>query len=109
VAPWLDVQPPRYEIAVPAWRELTSGLLVPSSVADRLETSRAEVQLPAGLEPPPVPVAVIEQLPVSADQMGGAINEEELGFPPADLDELIAKARELPFEQSFLLIARIAA
>ena len=39
----------------------------------------------------------------------GAINEEELGLPSADLDELIAKVRELPFEHAFLLIARIAA
>jgi len=65
--------------------------------------------MPRELEPPPAPVAVVEQLPVSADQMGGAINEEELGLPPADLDELIAKVRELPFEHALLLSARIAA
>jgi hypothetical protein len=104
-----DVQLPRHEIVVPAWRELASGLLVPSSVADRLETGRASIELPPELEQPPVPVAVIEQLPVSADQIGGAINEEELGLPPADLNELIERTQELPFEHSFLLIARIAA
>src|SRR4051812_24773917 len=48
-------------------------------------------------------------MPLSADQMGGAINEEELGLPPADLDELIERGRELPFEHAFLLVACIAA
>jgi hypothetical protein len=103
------MQLPQHAIAVPAWRELASGLVVPSSVADRLETGRAGIALPSELEAPPAPVAVVEQLPLSADQMGGAINEEELGLPPADLDELIARARELPFEHAFLLVARIAA
>jgi hypothetical protein len=103
------MQLPRHEIAVPAWRELASGLLVPSSVADRIETGRPGIEVPPELEPPPAPVAVVEQLPVSADQLGGAINEEELGLPPADLDELIERAQELPFEHSFLLVARIAA
>jgi hypothetical protein len=83
--------------------------MVPSSVADRLESGRRETAVPRELELPPAPVAVVEQLPVSADQMGGAINEEELGLPPADLDELIEKVRALPFEHAFLLSARIAA
>jgi hypothetical protein len=104
-----DVDDPHHEIAVPAWRMLTSGLIVPSSVADRLESGRPEIAVPPELTLSPAPVAVVEQLPVSADQMGGAINEEELGLPPADLDELIARVRELPFEHAFLLIARIAA
>jgi hypothetical protein len=97
------------DIAVPAWRELASGLVVPSSVADRLETSRSGTALPPEFEATPAPVAVVEQMPLSADQMGGAINEEELGLPPADLDELIERVGELPFEHAFLLIARIAA
>jgi hypothetical protein len=104
-----DVDEPRHEIVVPAWRMLPSGLIVPSSVADRLESGRPEIAVPPELTLSPAPVAVVEQLPVSADQMGGAINEEELGLPPADLDELIAKVPELPFEHAFLLIARIAA
>jgi hypothetical protein len=100
---------PQHEIAVPEWRALPSGLIVPSSVAERLELVRPQLPLPPDLALPPAPVVVVEQLPVSADQMGGAINEEELGLPPADLDELLGKARELPFEPAFLLIARIAA
>jgi len=105
------VQLPNRELLVPAWREVQSGLLVPSSVADRLETSaHPGVEVPPELLGPPAPVAVVEQMPVSADQLGGAINERELGLePPADLDELIEKAQALPFEPSFLLAARIAA
>jgi hypothetical protein len=105
------VQLPRRELVVPVWRELQSGLLVPSSVADRLETTaHPGIELPPELLGPPAPVAVVEQMPVSADQLGGAINERELGLePPADLDELIEKVRPLPFEPSFLLAARIAA
>lgn len=102
---------PRPEIIVPAWRELDSGLLVPSSVADRLVPGEGEeVELPPELAVPPAPVAVLEQMPLSADQMGGAINERELGLePPADLAELVDKAEPLPFETAFLLVARIAA
>ena len=49
-------------------------------------------------------------MPLSADQMGGAINERELGLdPPADLAELVEKVRQLPFENAFLLVARLAA
>src|SRR5437763_354956 len=35
------MQLPQQAIAVPAWRDLASGLVVPSSVADRLEPARA--------------------------------------------------------------------
>jgi hypothetical protein len=98
-----------HQIIVPRWRELASGLVVPSSVADRIETRRAGIALPPELELSPAPVAVVEQLPTSADQMGGAINEEELGLPSTDLDGLIEGARALPFEHTFLLVARIAA
>lgn len=102
---------PRPEIVLPAWRELDSGLLVPSSVADRLVTGEGgEVELPPELAVAPAPVAVVEQMPLSADQMGGAINERELGLePPADLAELVDKLEPLPFETAFLLVARIAA
>ena len=102
---------PRADIVVPAWRELSSGLLVPSSIADRLVTDQLDgPEVPPELALPPAPVAVVEQMPLSADQMGGAINERELGLePPADLAELVEKAQPLPFESAFLLVARIAA
>jgi hypothetical protein len=104
------VQLPHHGLVVPAWRELQSGLLVPSSVADRLQSTAYPVDVPPELLGPPAPLAVVDHMPVSADQLGGAINERELGLePPADLDELIEKAQALPFEPSFLLIARIAA
>jgi hypothetical protein len=102
---------PRAGIIVPAWRELESGLLVPSSVADRLVRPQGgEIGLPPEVAAPPAPVAVVEHMPLSADQMGGAINERELGLePPADLAELVEKVEQLPFESAFLLVARIAA
>ena len=102
---------PHADIVVPAWRELDSGLLVPSSVADRLvRGQRGEIELPPELVVPPAPVAVLEQMPLSADQMGGAINERELGLePPADIAELVGKVEPLPFESAFLLVARIVA
>lgn len=103
------MQLPRFEISVPAWRELASGLLVPSSIADRLRSRRTSIDLPPELVPPAVAIAVVENLPVSADQLGGAINEEELGLPSADLPELVRRGQELPFEHSFLFLARIAA
>ena len=102
---------PRADFALPSWQRLDSGLLVPSSVADRLVRARLpEVELPPELAAPPAPVAVVEQMPLSADQMGGAVNELDLGLePPADLAELVGKVEPLPFETAFLLVARIAA
>jgi hypothetical protein len=101
----------RTDIVVPAWRELSSGLLVPSSIADRLVTDQLHgAEVPPELALRPAPVVVVEQMPLSADQMGGAINERELGLePPADLAELVEKTQPLPFESAFLLVARIAA
>ena len=97
------------EVVVPRWRQLPSGLFIPSSVAHRLETMRDEPLLPAELVLPTAPVAVVDRLPTSADQMVGALNEEELGLPPASLDELLDWARLLPFEPLMLLFGRIAA
>jgi hypothetical protein len=98
-------------IVVPHWQELPSGLLIPSSVADRIEFERrreADV-LPAELREDPQPVAVVDRVPGSADQLAGAINEEELGLTPSTFDELVDTVRLLPFEHSFLLAARLAA
>lgn len=102
---------PRFEIVVPQWRELDSGLLVPSSVADRIVIARDNaVEVPRELAGAPVPIAVLDQVPTSADQMGAAITERELGIePPTDLPELVRKVQPLPFEMAFLLVAQIAA
>jgi hypothetical protein len=51
----------------------------------------------------------VDALPHSGDQLAGALNEAELGLEPATLDELIATVQQLPFEHSFLLVARLAA
>jgi hypothetical protein len=98
-------------IVVPRWHELPSGLLIPSSVADRIEIEqqRELSTLPPELRRPPDPVAVLDALPISADQLAGAINEEELGIEPATIEELIETVRRLPFEHSFLLLARLGA
>lgn len=55
------------------------------------------------------PIAVVERLPTSADQMLGALNEEELGLPASSLEDLLEWGRLLPLEPAMLLLARIAA
>ena len=52
---------------------------------------------------------MVDQLPMSADQFAGAINEQELGLPQSTLPELIAVVSTLPFERCFLLVARLLA
>lgn len=99
------------DIVVPQWQELPSGLLVPSSIYDRLQVEREQApeNLPAELRGEPQPIAVVDELPISADQFAGAINEEELGLEPASREELVATVSRLPFEHSFLLMARLIA
>jgi hypothetical protein len=108
-----DVSPlPRnpFELVVPQWQELPSGLLVPSSVADRIRTDRERPDvLPPELRQDLEPIAVMDEMPLSADQLAAALNEEELGLEPATLEQLIGTVERLPFEHSFLLIARLAA
>src|SRR6266487_5889171 len=60
-----DVHEPHHEIAVPGWRTLPSGLIVPSSVADRLASARPEIAVPPALALSPAPAAAVQQLPVS--------------------------------------------
>lgn len=99
-----------FELVVPQWQELPSGLLVPSSVADRIRADREQPDvLPPELRQELEPVAVIDQMPLSADQLAAALNEEELGLEPATLEQLIGTVERLPFEHSFLLLARLAA
>jgi hypothetical protein len=96
---------------VPSWRELPSGLLVPSSVADRLAAADSgdAARIPPELWGEPAPVAVVDTLPMSADQLAGALNEAELGLEVSTLEQLVELVRLLPFERSFLLVARLAA
>jgi hypothetical protein len=98
-------------LIVPSWRELPSGLLVPSSVADRVATAEGDeaARIPAELRGEPAPVAVVDTFPTSADQVAGALNEEELGLDASTLDQLVDLVRHLPFERSFLLVSRLAA
>ena len=99
-----------FELVVPRWQELPSGLLVPSSVAERIRADRAQPDvLPPELRQELEPVAVMDEMPLSADQLAAALNEEELGLEPATLEQLIGTVERLPFEHSFLLLARLAA
>jgi hypothetical protein len=99
-----------FELVVPQWQELPSGLLVASSVADRIRADREQPDvLPPELRQDLEPVAVMDEMPLSADQLAAALNEEELGLEPATLEQLIGTVERLPFEHSFLLLARLAA
>jgi hypothetical protein len=99
-----------FELVVPRWQELPSGLLVPSSVADRIRADREQPDvLPPELRQDLEPVAFMDEMPLSADQIAAALNEEELGLEPATLEQLIGTVERLPFEHSFLLLARLAA
>ena len=97
------------EIFAPRFTLLPSGLLVPSSVADRLATAEVDLALPPELRPPAHPVAVVDSLPMSADQLAGALNEAELGMQPSTLEQLVSLVATLPFERCFLLAARLQA
>lgn len=103
--------PPLPRLVVPDWQELPSGLLVPSSIADRIAGAEGDeaARIPAELRGEPAPVAVVDALPTSADQLAGALNEEELGLDVSTLEQLVGLVRLLPFERSFLLVARLAA
>jgi hypothetical protein len=99
-----------FELVVPRWQELPSGLLVPSSVAERIRADREQPNvLPPELRQNFEPVAFMDEMPLSADQLAAALNEEELGLEPATLEQLIGTVARLPFEHSFLLVARLAA
>src|SRR5438132_543752 len=97
------------EIVVPRWRQLPSGLFVPSSVADHVVAPGVHQAVPEEFRTPTPPVAIVERLPTSADQMIGALNEEELGLPASSLEDLLEWGRLLPLEPAMLLLARIAA
>jgi hypothetical protein len=107
------VPPPHrnpFELVVPRWQALRSGLLIPSSVAARIRVGREQQDLlPAELREDPEPVAVVEEMPLSVDQLAAALNEEELGLEPATLEQLTGTVERLPFEHSFLLLSRLAA
>jgi hypothetical protein len=97
------------KLFAPRFTALPSGLIVPSSVADRVATEPPEIWVPAELRTPAQPVAVVDRLPMSADQFAGAINEDELGLPSSTLPQLIALVSTLPFERCFLLVSRLLA
>ncbi|MCP9486438.1 MAG: hypothetical protein MSC30_11295 [Gaiellaceae bacterium MAG52_C11] len=86
-------------------------MLVPSSVPDRIAGAEGDeaARIPAELRGEPAPLAVVDALPTSADQLAGALNEEELGLDVSTLEQLVDLVRLLPFERSFLLVARLAA
>lgn len=95
---------------MPQWQALQTGLLIPSSVADRIYVERGQPDLlPAELREDLEPVAIVDAMPLSADQLAAALNEEELGLEPATLEQLIGTVERLPFEHSFLLLSRLAA
>ena len=96
-------------VFAPRFRQLDSGLFVPSSVADRIAETPPEIWLPPELRQPAQPIAIVDDLPMSADQFAGAMNEEELGLPVSTLDSLVGLVRLLPFERCILLAARLQA
>ncbi len=99
-----------FELVVPAWQEHPAGLLIPSSVADRIRVDRDQPDvLPAELRQDLEPVAVVDKMPLSTDQLAAALNEEELGLEPATLEQLMGTVERLPFEHSFLLLSRLMA
>jgi hypothetical protein len=101
---------PRFpDIQLPLWQRRASGLIVPSSVADRGHHQPPTVRLPPELVPPPVPVAFYDNAPHSTDQVLVHPTEAELGLPvPFDLESLVELASEVPFEQGMLTISRLA-
>ena len=82
MAKWRAVPPlPRdpFEPVVPQWQELQSGLLIANSVADRIQVERDQPDLlPPELREDLQRVAVVDEMPLSSDQLAGALNEEEL-------------------------------
>jgi hypothetical protein len=106
----LNAMPQIPEIEVPMWRRLSSGLIVPSSIADDARGSPRQTQnLPPDLLPSPQAVAVLDRLPSSADQVLARPNERELGLTPSDLEYLAGEAAQIPFEPAMLAISRLAA
>lgn len=98
------------EVEVPMWRRLTSGLIVPSSIADDARFPPLDIRdVPRELMPPAQPVAVIADLPHSSDQMLARPNEAELSLTPSDIDFLARQAAEIPFEPAMVAVAWLAA
>jgi hypothetical protein len=106
----LNVMPQIPEIEVPMWRRLSSGLIVPSSIASEVRGSAHHTHdLPPDLRPPPQAVAVLDHLPSSVDQFLARPNERVLDLTPSDLEYLVGETSEIPFEPAMLAISRLAA
>ena len=92
------------------WRRLASGLLLPSSIAGEARGLASHtLYLPPDLRPPAQAVAILDQLPSSADQVFARPNERELDLEPSTLEYLAGEAAGIPFEPAMLAIARLAA
>src|SRR5437588_1858120 len=101
--------PRRPEIAVPAWYQLPSGLIVPSSLGVAMP-SQPEVPVPPELLSPPTPIAFFNNPPHAFDQILVHPTEDELGIPfKVTLDQLRSSASNVPFEPGMVAISRIAA
>lgn len=101
--------PRRPEIAVPAWYQLPSGLIVPSSLGVAMP-SQPEVPVPPELLSPPTPIAFFDNPPHAFDQILVHPTEDELGIPfKVTLDQLRSSASDVPFEPGMVAISRIAA
>jgi len=98
------------EINVPMWRRLSNGLIVPSSLAGEARGRAPHTpDLPPDLLPPAQAVAILDQLPNSADQFLARPNERELDLEPSTLEYLAGEGAQIPFEPAMLAIARLAA
>ena len=102
--------PPVPGFHVPLWAQLASGLIVPSSVAERARVApRSAVRLPPELALPARAVAVYRDRPRSSDQAIVRPSESDLGLTPSDLAYLATITSTIPFEPAMLTISRLAA
>lgn len=97
-----------FELLVPRWQEHPSGLIVPSSVSDRIVTQQ-EVSIPDEFTPPQAPMAVVDRRPTSSDQVFAVPSAVDLGLPVGDMADLEMLLADVPFEPAVLLLARMAA
>jgi hypothetical protein len=103
------MRPQGLKIAVPAWYQLPSGLIVPSSLGIAMPAQQ-EVPVPPELLPPRTPVAFFDNPPHAFDQILVHPAEGDLGMPfKVTLDDLRSAAANVPFEPGMLAISRIAA
>lgn len=94
-------------MALPAWWQSPSGLILPSTVALAQPTS-STARLPPGLAVGPEPPPASSHAPSGLDQIAVYVDEAAIGIAPKGLAELRSRLSDVNVESGILVLARLA-